>query len=102
MRILHRDLEVVFTLAGPEEIRLNGATSLRALGLQAAIYRLNWCSPWTIFLYTNNHLRDFASRCKGSVCILVLRPTDLSDEQFSSDYYLPRGFAGKMCVAGNY
>ena len=32
------------------------------------------CLPWTIFLYTNNHLRDLGLRCKDSVCILVLRP----------------------------
>src|SRR6185437_16357387 len=31
-------------------------------------------SPWTIFLYTNNHLRDCDPACKDFLCILVLRP----------------------------
>ena len=31
-------------------------------------------SPWTIFLYTNNHLREFSPRCKDSPRILGLRP----------------------------
>src|SRR5690348_2982796 len=41
--------------------------------------------PWTIFPYSNNHLRDLALRCKDSLCILglctdssVSRPTRAS------------------------
>src|SRR6185312_14928170 len=31
-------------------------------------------APWTIFLYTNNHLRERKPRCKDFPRILVLRP----------------------------
>src|SRR6185437_277418 len=31
-------------------------------------------SPWTIFLYTNNYLRDSDPACKDFVCILGLCP----------------------------
>ncbi len=30
--------------------------------------------PWTIFLYTNNYLRDFDPSCKDFIHILGMRP----------------------------
>ena len=50
-------------------------------------------SPWTIFLYTNNYLRDFDPSCKDFPRILVLRPLGIAPV---SDFFptCPQGDRG--------
>ncbi len=56
--------------------------------------RLFHFSPWTIFLYTNNYLRDFASRCKDSPRILGLRPLAPHHPEAANSRWLNLLFVG--------